>query len=59
MGKNGSKWKHGWVPANFAAAVIKAHGSKTAAIDGARRRTAKRQKLARAQAGVARAMRRR
>jgi hypothetical protein len=27
VGKNGSKWRHEWVPLNAAAAVLKAHGS--------------------------------
>jgi hypothetical protein len=60
-GKNGGTWKHGWVPTNTAAAIVKAHGDKGAAIRGASRRTAKKQKAAqtlkRAQAGTARATR--
>jgi hypothetical protein len=31
MGKGGSKWRHGWVPRNRKAALLKAHGSKSGA----------------------------
>lgn len=31
MGKNGSKWRHGYIPLNAAAALLKAHGSKRGA----------------------------
>lgn len=40
MGKNGSTWKHGWVPTNPAAAKLKARGGKgaTPAVGGAKAR---------------------
>ena len=38
MGKNGSTWRHDWIPTNMAAARLKAHGSRGAAAAKALRK---------------------
>lgn len=36
-GKNGSTWRHDWIPTNMQAAVLKAHGSKKGASSALKR----------------------
>lgn len=49
MGKNGSKWRHDYIPLNLAAASLKAHGSKSGArkaLGSGKSKVAARRKIA-------------